>query len=64
MTKNNSVSETASSALRELDPSQLEHVQGGTGKILVPTEECPTCASGTDPTVLSAGFQNLLAGDQ
>ena len=64
MTKNNSVSDTASSALLELDPSQLEQVQGGNGTILVPTEECPTCASGADPTVLDARFQNLLAGDQ
>ncbi len=51
-------------ATLELDNDLLDTVTGGTGdRILVPTEECPTCASGVDPTVLSAQHQNLLAGD-
>lgn len=63
MTKSPSVPESSSSPFRQLDESQLEQVTGGTGEILVPTEECPTCLSGTDPTVQSARYQSLLAGD-
>ncbi|HYO64551.1 MAG TPA: hypothetical protein VEU33_00605 [Archangium sp.] len=59
MTTTPSVPET-----RELDNDLLDTVTGGSGStVLVPTEECPTCLSGTDPTVLNAQYQNLLAGD-
>lgn len=55
--------ETPSSNLRELDVTQLDHVNGGASSVLVPTAECPTCASGADPTVLEAQYQSVLAGD-
>ncbi|REG31178.1 hypothetical protein ATI61_106648 [Archangium gephyra] len=59
MTTTHSVPETL-----ELDNDLLDTVTGGTGgTVLVPTEECPTCVSGVDPTVLSSQHQNLLAGD-
>lgn len=58
MTTTPSIPETC-----ELDNNLLDTVTGGGGAVLVPTEECPTCASGADPTVLNAQFQNLLAGD-
>jgi hypothetical protein len=29
----------------------------------LPTEECPTCVSGVDPTVQQARFQSSLTGD-
>ncbi len=64
MTTTHSVPETASSPFRELDNDVLDTVTGGTdGRVLIPTEECPTCASGADPTVLNSRYQNLLAGD-
>ena len=63
MTTTHSVPETSSSTLRELNDAQLEQVTGGATEILVPTEECPTCASGADPTVQSARYQSLLTGD-
>ncbi|HEX5745166.1 MAG TPA: hypothetical protein VFZ09_02920 [Archangium sp.] len=59
MTTSHSVPETL-----ELDNDLLDTVTGGTdSSVLVPTVECPTCASGADPTVLNAQYQNLLAGD-
>lgn len=55
--------ETTQPGLQELSLEQLEQVQGGIGQVLVPTEECPTCVSGVDPTVQQARFQSSLTGD-
>ena len=66
MNKTSSVSKASSSSFPELDTEQLESVTGGGtagSKVLVPTESCPTCLSGTDPKVDLPAFQSLLAGD-
>ncbi len=64
MTTPLSVPDAASSSPRPLTDAELDNVSGGGDSIvLVPTEECPTCASGADPTVQNAQYQNLLAGD-
>lgn len=49
--------------VQELSLEQLEQVTGGSGEVRVPTEECPTCVSGVDPTVQQARFQSSLTGD-
>jgi uncharacterized membrane-anchored protein len=48
---------------QELSLEQQEQVAGGSGQVLVPTEECPTCVSGVDPTVQQARFQSSLTSD-
>jgi hypothetical protein len=56
-------SETKKPSLPALSPEQLESVTGGSGVVLVPTEECPTCASGVDPTVQRSQFSSSLTSD-
>jgi hypothetical protein len=59
MTTSNLPSESPQSKLPQLNDDALEVVTGGS-TVLIPTEECPTCASGADPTVLDARFQGML----
>jgi hypothetical protein len=54
-------SDRTDSSIQELNEQDAEQVVGG-GTIYVPTEECPTCASGVDPTVLERNFQSTLLG--
>jgi len=46
-------------AQQELTSEQLEQVLGGAEEY-VPTPECPTCASGVDPTVRDPLFGATL----
>jgi len=52
----------SSESLPSVNPEHLEHVTGGGGEVIgVPTEQCPTCASGVDPGVIL--LQSMLTGD-
>jgi bacteriocin-like protein len=52
-------------SFRELTQKELTQVKGGAEagtEIGVPTEGCPLCTSGIDPTTQNAQFQDTLLG--
>jgi bacteriocin-like protein len=48
---------------RELTEKELTQVQGGNSEVIgVPTEGCPLCTSGVDPTIRNAQYEAALLG--
>lgn len=64
MTTTTPASSEKSSSLRELEGTELDGITGGAMAIEVSTGECQVCGSGTDPSVMSAGFDSVLADGQ